>query len=90
MERKKPDERELAARDPRYRKPPYEDLSSLVAGRMQAGPQSTPPRAGFELDDWQDPELFQPPEICRRAPAGAGARFYLFPEEVGRRRHKKD
>ena len=38
-------------------------LSSLVAGRMQAGPQSTPPRAGFELDDWQDPELFHSPEL---------------------------
>ena len=62
-ERKNPPERELAARDPRYRKPPYEDLSSLVAGRMQAGPQSTPPRAGFELDDWQDPELFHSPEL---------------------------
>ena len=27
------------ARNPRYREPPYEDLSSLVAGRIQAGPQ---------------------------------------------------
>ena len=63
MERKKPDERELAARDPRYRKPPYEDLSSLVAGRIQAGPQSTPPRGGFVLDDGQHPELFHPPAL---------------------------
>ena len=46
MKHKKPDERELAAQDPQYRPPPYEDLSSLVAGRIQAGPQSTPPRAG--------------------------------------------
>ena len=39
MERKKPDERELAARDPRYRKPPYEDLSSLVgrSGKRRGG-----------------------------------------------------
>ena len=50
-------------RDPQYRTPPYEDLSSLVAGRQQAGPQSTPPRAGFELDEWQDPELFHSPEL---------------------------
>ena len=63
MKHKKPDERELAAQDPQYRPPPYEDLSSLVAGRMQAGPQSTPPRAGFELDEWQDLELFHSPEL---------------------------
>lgn len=49
MKHEKPDERELAAREPRYRTPPYEDLSSLVAGRIQAGPQSTPPRAGALL-----------------------------------------
>ena len=63
MKHKKTDERELAARDPRYRPPPYEDLSSLVAGRMQPGPHSTPPRAGFELDDWQDLDLFHSPEL---------------------------
>ena len=49
MKRKQPDERELAARDPQYRPPPYEDLSSLVAGRMQAGPQSTPTRKQFTM-----------------------------------------
>ena len=43
MKREKIDDRERAARDPQYRPPPYEDLSSLVAGRVQAGPQSTPP-----------------------------------------------
>lgn len=57
------DDRERAARDPQYRPPPYEDLSDLVAGRMQAGPHSTPPRAGTELDHWQDPELFHSPEL---------------------------
>ena len=51
------------ARNPRYREPPYEDLSSLVAGRIQAGPQSTPPRAGTDLDHWQDPDLFHSPEL---------------------------
>lgn len=63
MKRRKPDERELAARAPRYRPPPYDDLSDLVKGRQQAGPQSTPPRAGFELDEWQDLELFHSPEL---------------------------
>lgn len=63
VKREKPGDRERAARDPQYRPPPYEDLSSLVAGRQQAGPQSTPPRAGFELDEWQDPELFHSPEL---------------------------
>ena len=63
MKHKKLDDRELAARNPRYRPPPYEDLSSLVAGRMQPGPQSTPPRAGTDLDDWQDPDLFHSPEL---------------------------
>lgn len=48
---------------PHYFKPPYEDLSDLVAGRVQAGPQSTPPRAGTDLDNWQDPELFHSPEL---------------------------
>ncbi len=48
---------------PQYRKPIYEDLSSIVAGRMQAGPQSTPPREGTDLDHWQDPELFHSPEL---------------------------
>lgn len=62
MKRKKKAE-SYAGQEPKYRKPPYEDLSSLVAGRMQAGPQSTPPRAGTELDEWQDPELFHSPEL---------------------------
>ncbi len=48
---------------PQYREPPYEDLSSLVAGRMQAGPQSTPPREDGDLEHWQDPELFHSPEL---------------------------
>ena len=51
------------SRDPQYREPPYEDLSSLVAGRIQAGPQSTPPREGTDLDHWQDPDLFHSPEL---------------------------
>ena len=63
MKREKPDERERAAREPQYRPPPYEDLSSLVAGRSQPGPQSTPPRAGTDLDHWQDPDLFHSPEL---------------------------
>lgn len=63
MKREKTDDRERAARDPQYRPPPYEDLSSLVAGRVQAGPQSTPPRAGNDLDYWQDPDLFHSPEL---------------------------
>ncbi len=54
---------EDVSRDPQYREPPYEDLSSLVAGRIQAGPQSTPPRAGTDLDHWQDPDLFHSPEL---------------------------
>ena len=63
MKREKPDDRERAATDPQYRTPPYEDLSSLVAGRIQAGPQSTPPRAGNDLDYWQDPDFFHSPEL---------------------------
>ena len=51
------------SRNPQYRRPPYEDLSSLVAGRIQAGPQSTPPRDGPDLDHWQDPDLFHSPEL---------------------------
>ncbi len=51
------------SRDPQYREPPYEDLSSLVAGRIQAGPQATPPREGVDLDHWQDPDLFHSPEL---------------------------
>lgn len=50
-------------RAPRYREPPYEDLSSLVAGRIQAGPPPTPPREGTDLDHWQDPDLFHSPEL---------------------------
>ena len=49
--------------DPDYRPPQYDRLSSLVAGRIQAGPQSTPPRSGTELDHWQDPEYFHSPEL---------------------------
>ena len=63
MKQKKVDDRERAARDPQDRPPPYEDLSSLVAGRIQAGPQSTPPREGTDLDHWQDPDLFHSPEL---------------------------
>ena len=63
MEHKKPDDRERAASDPHYRTPPYKDLSSLVAGRIQAGPQSTPPREGVDLDHWQDPDFFHSPEL---------------------------
>ena len=63
MQGQRSDDRERAAENPRYRRPPYQDLSDLVKGRQQAGPQSTPPRAGFELDDWQDLELFHSPEL---------------------------
>ena len=63
MKHEKPDGRELAARDPQYRLPPDKDLSSLAAGRVQAGPQSTPPRADTDLDHWQDPDLFHSPEL---------------------------
>jgi len=49
--------------DPEYRPPQAERLSDLVAGRVQAGPQSTPPRAGSELDHWQDEEFFHSPEL---------------------------
>ena len=51
------------SRNPQYRQPPYEDLSDLVAGRVQAGPQSTPPRSETDLDHWQHPELFHSPEL---------------------------
>lgn len=50
-------------RDPDYRPPQYEMLSDLVAGRIQSGPQSTPPREGPDLDRWQDPEYFHSPEL---------------------------
>lgn len=53
----------LAGQMPRYRKPEYDKLSDLVAGRVQAGPQSTPPKDGFDLEDWQDPDLFHSPEL---------------------------
>lgn len=49
--------------DPDYRPPQSERLSDLVAGRVQAGPQSTPPRAGGEMENWQDLELFHSPEL---------------------------
>ena len=39
--------------DPDYRPPQYDALSDLVAGRTQAGPHSTPPRADTDLDHWQ-------------------------------------
>ncbi len=54
---------EKAWNDPDYRPPQYDRLSDLVAGRMQAGPQSTPPRAGDELDYWQHSDLFHSPEL---------------------------
>ena len=49
--------------DPDYRPPQYDALSDLGAGRTQAGPHSTPPRADTDLDHWQDPELFHSPEL---------------------------
>ena len=63
MDKKRKDRPLEADRDPQYSWPPYEDLSSLVAGRIQAGPQSTPPREGTDLDHWQDPDLFHSPEL---------------------------
>ena len=63
MNKKRKNDPVEVSRDPQYRPPPSEDLSSLVAGRIQAGPQSTPPRAGTELDNWQDPDLFHSPEL---------------------------
>jgi len=54
---------EKVHQDPDYRPPQYERLSDLVAGRIQAGPQSTPPRAGSDLEHWQDPEYFHSPEL---------------------------
>ncbi len=63
MRQKKPDKKWPAAQEPRYRQPPYHALSDMVAGRVQAGPQSTPPRLGTDLDQWQDPELFHSPEL---------------------------
>ena len=63
MNPKRKNDPEEISRDPQYREPPYEDLSSLVAGRIQAGPQSTPPREGTDLDHWQDPDLFHSPEL---------------------------
>lgn len=62
MRRKKSD-RAAASQNPRYRPPQYDALSDLVAGRIQAGPQSTPPQEGTDLDHWQDPELFHSPEL---------------------------
>lgn len=49
--------------DPDYRPPQYDRLSDLVSGRVQSGPQSTPPREGGDLDHWQDPEYFHSPEL---------------------------
>ena len=48
---------------PKYRKPDYKMLSDVTAGRGQAGPQSTPPRAGTDLDEWQDLDHFHSPEL---------------------------
>lgn len=48
---------------PKYRRPEYEMLSDVTAGRVQTGPHSTPPREGTDLDEWQDPELFHSPEL---------------------------
>lgn len=48
---------------PRYRRPPREKLSDVAAGRVQAGPPSTPPRKGGGLEEWQDPEYFHSPEL---------------------------
>ena len=50
-------------RVPNYRRPPREKLSDLAAGRIQAGPPSTPPRKGTDLDHWQDPDYFHSPEL---------------------------
>ncbi len=63
MKRKLKKGKSYAGQEPQYREPPYEDLSSIVAGRLQAGPQSTPPREGTDLDRYQDPELFHSPEL---------------------------
>ena len=49
--------------DPDYRPPQYDALSDLAAGRIQAVPHSAPPRAGTDLDHWQDPEQFHSPEL---------------------------
>ena len=49
--------------DPDYRPPQRDVLSDVAAGRVQPGPQSTPPREGTDLDHWQDPELFHSPEL---------------------------
>ena len=57
MKREKPDERELAARDPRYRKPPYEDLSSLVTERPRDGSKTrndVPPLVDTEEPDGKE------------------------------------
>ena len=64
MNRKKCEKiRKKAAVNPRYRPPQYDALSDVAAGRVQPGPQSTPPRAGADLDHWQDPECFHSPEL---------------------------
>jgi hypothetical protein len=47
----------------RRRPAPEPILSDLVAGRVQAGPQSTPPQTGTDLDHWQDPDEFHSPEL---------------------------
>lgn len=60
---KKKKEKPPAGRTPRYRRPCDQDLSDVVAGRIQAGPRPTPPREGTDLDHWQDPELFHSPEL---------------------------
>ena len=45
------------------RKPPYDKLSDVVAGRVQAGPPPTPPRDEVDLDHWQDLDYFHAPEL---------------------------
>ena len=54
---------EPAGQGPQYHRPPREKLSDVAAGRVQAGPPPTPPRAGTDLDHWQDPEYFHSPEL---------------------------
>lgn len=63
MRWKRPAKKWVEGIEPQYREPQYDMLSDIVAGRVQPGPQSTPPRAGTDLDHWQDPELFHSPEL---------------------------
>lgn len=63
MKEKRPKKKWIEGIDPQYREPQYHLLSDLVAGRIQAGPHSTPPRDGTDLEHWQDPEWFHSPEL---------------------------